>query len=180
MNMAELRYLQDAIGDSLAFWRECKDQFFLLFMDGPRFSVENASPCLLGRALHLVKRLMRFMLCFDGELNKAGLSPSPPLRIGLMLIGGHHPVTGKQNLMLIDAYLWLERELEHARKRTYNLRLPTDADAANALSQVSPPSSLALPSPSLLLCLTGRSVLLCHVTGGTPYLHALTEAPRPP
>jgi hypothetical protein len=68
MNMAELRYLQDSIGDSLAFWRECKDQFLLLFMDGSRFMADNAPPTLLGRALHLVKRLLRFMLCFDVEL----------------------------------------------------------------------------------------------------------------
>lgn len=72
MNMAELSYLQDSIGESLAFWRECKDQFLLLFMDGSRFMVENPTPSLLGRALHLVKRLLRFMLCFDSELiNKA-------------------------------------------------------------------------------------------------------------
>ncbi len=27
MNMAELRYLQDYIGESLAFWTECRDQY---------------------------------------------------------------------------------------------------------------------------------------------------------
>jgi hypothetical protein len=45
--------------------------------------------------------------------------------------------TGKQNLMLIDAYLLLERELEQTRKRSYSLRLPTDADASSAMAQVS-------------------------------------------
>lgn len=27
MNMAELRYLQDAVSDSLTFWREFRDQY---------------------------------------------------------------------------------------------------------------------------------------------------------
>lgn len=38
--------------------------------------------------------------------------------------------------MLIDAYLMLERELEQSRKRSSDLRLPTDADATHALNQV--------------------------------------------
>src|ERR1700733_13623394 len=108
MNMAELRYMQDSIAESLTFWRECRDQFFILFMDGPYFVVPEAPPSFLIRALHLLQRLLRFMLCFDSELvnkvrNLTLVSCSCPSLISCLV----------QNLMLIDAYLILERELEH-------------------------------------------------------------------
>eukprot|EP01087_Luapelamoeba_hula_P007472 TRINITY_DN1836_c0_g1_i1.p1 TRINITY_DN1836_c0_g1~~TRINITY_DN1836_c0_g1_i1.p1 ORF type:complete len:2622 (-),score=441.85 TRINITY_DN1836_c0_g1_i1:2-7072(-) len=92
MNMAELRYLQDQLTDALAFWRECRDQVLILFMDGPHLLLKQYTPSFLAKLQHLMKRLVRFMLCYDSELiNK--------------------------NLLLFDAYLFLEREIDNVLKR---------------------------------------------------------------
>src|ERR1700733_5060461 len=99
MNMAELRYMQDSIAESLTFWRECRDQFFILFMDGPYFVVPEAPPSFLIRALHLLKRLLRFMLCFDSDLVNKVRKCLAECIFGLTSL--------LQNLMLIDAYLIL-------------------------------------------------------------------------
>jgi len=103
--MAELRYLQDSIADSIVFWRECRDQLLMLFMDGPNFMLQEAPSGFVYQVFVLLKRVVRFMLCFESELiNK--------------------------NLMLIDAYLLLQNNLEESYKRPLNA---FDPDPTNSL-----------------------------------------------
>ncbi|KAL6077951.1 Tetratricopeptide repeat domain containing protein [Balamuthia mandrillaris] len=117
MNMAELRYLQDRITEGLAFWRECRDHLLLLFMDGPHVLLQGAPPKFLRKLQHLLKRVLRFMFCFESELiNK--------------------------NLMLIDAYLLLHIELEQALKRPITSMPSSDGIPEGTRKELQPLSRL--------------------------------------
>eukprot|EP01114_Cavostelium_apophysatum_P005299 TRINITY_DN1611_c0_g1_i1.p1 TRINITY_DN1611_c0_g1~~TRINITY_DN1611_c0_g1_i1.p1 ORF type:complete len:1238 (+),score=381.57 TRINITY_DN1611_c0_g1_i1:3322-7035(+) len=92
MNMAELRYLQGDTDAAFAFWTECKDQLFQLFMDGSSLLGKGAPTHFLTKIEHLLKRLTRFLFCFDSD-------------------------TIAKHLNVIDAYLLIKTDLQQSLQR---------------------------------------------------------------
>lgn len=56
--MAELRFLQNRYDASVAYWTECRDTFFALFMNGSQSVLINKNTPGVGHTM-----VMRFISC---------------------------------------------------------------------------------------------------------------------
>eukprot|EP00761_Pharyngomonas_kirbyi_P003918 gb/GECH01003922.1/.p1 GENE.gb/GECH01003922.1/~~gb/GECH01003922.1/.p1 ORF type:complete len:1560 (+),score=344.98 gb/GECH01003922.1/:1-4680(+) len=93
ITMAELRYLEGQNKSSQAFWEECRRILFQMFMDGPSILVaREAPPGFMSKLYHLLKRLVRLLLCYDTQYINS-------------------------NLIVIDAFLKSEIDLDQVKKR---------------------------------------------------------------
>ncbi len=94
VTMSECRYLQGRYLASQAFWKECRNVLFTLFMDESEVVVsKGAPPGFLERLLAIIRRLVRLLFCYESEFIN-------------------------RNLAVIDALLLLEIELEQVLKRS--------------------------------------------------------------
>jgi len=66
------------LGHAAAFWVEARDTFFRLFMDGTRCVVpRTAPPGVRLRLFALLRRLTRFLFCFDADyISKVSALPA--------------------------------------------------------------------------------------------------------
>ncbi len=159
--MAELQFLKGDTETATAYWNECKELIFLLFIDGTRVLGKNASPHFLRRIQGLLKRLTRFMFCLNSEfINKVSVLQGE--------------LTSRKNITVIDAYLNMQFNVEEAYRRSIHQSWPdptesegatTPQDRAKKLSETSTAVSRSNLQPSIkvdtLWALSASSTISC-------------------
>lgn len=98
MNMAELRYLQGKKDIAISFWKECKENLSLYFLDSSKVILNEAPLSFLQNLYHISKRLVRFLFLMPRNF-----------------INNH--------LSIIDTYLLLENDIEQQLKKAVGSQL---------------------------------------------------------
>eukprot|EP01080_Neovahlkampfia_damariscottae_P008823 gene8823-772_t len=112
MTFAELKFLQSRIHSSFAYWTECRNTLFTLFMDEIDVMLVRGAPLpFLETLFSILKRLIRLLFNFESDIiNK--------------------------NLFVIDAYLSLDIELDQIRKKSYENDIARyDSDVSDSESE---------------------------------------------
>jgi hypothetical protein len=109
---AELKYLDARVNSSMAYWTECRNTLFTLFMDETEVMLVRGAPLpFLEILFSVLKRLVRLLFNYETDfINK--------------------------NLFVIDAYLSLDIELDQIRKKSKEGDyLKSDSDVSDSDSE---------------------------------------------
>lgn len=117
INLAEIRFLQDKFASALAFWKECADTYFSLFMNGSQsVLITKATPGFSANMKTFFKRVVRLLMCLDSEQIN-------------------------QNLIVLDAYILYEVDLFSELLASYEDHM-NDAEMRQSFDQGRGPGSL--------------------------------------
>jgi hypothetical protein len=120
LNMGEICYLQKKPELSLAYWTECKEAFFALFVNGNSSVLTNKTTPGFSRTIHSIwKRMVRLLMCYSaGVVN--------------------------HTLRVLDAFMLYEMDMYALGEAGFNKTV--DEEGKQRLPLI-PPSMIVMPPP---------------------------------
>jgi hypothetical protein len=113
LNVAELRLLQGDRESAVAYWKECRDLMWAMYMDGPLLILRTCPAYFLAPIVRAIQRLTRLLLCFGRDMIN-------------------------QNLVVLDACVLSQVDLMQVLKRPLRTNyLFNDTPAAPTRAQIS-------------------------------------------